>query len=82
LILKTEKNLWPLAQAENCRLALGLKRLDTPGLDALPNTTNGLYWGTNMHDFVLIKTLCIFEFAKFQLPTIHGKQVLSNITNM
>jgi len=33
LILKTEKKLWPSAQAENCRLALGLKRLDTPGLE-------------------------------------------------
>jgi len=32
-ILKTEKKLWPSAQAENCRLALSLKRLDTPGLD-------------------------------------------------
>jgi len=32
LVLKTEKKLWPLAQAENCRLALGLKRLDTPGV--------------------------------------------------
>jgi len=35
LILKTEKNLWPSAQAETCRLALGLKRLDTPGIDPL-----------------------------------------------
>jgi len=35
LILKTEKNLWPSAQAENCRVALGLKRLDTPGLERL-----------------------------------------------
>jgi len=33
LISKTEKKLWPSAQAESCRLALGLKRLDTPGLE-------------------------------------------------
>jgi len=31
----TEKKLWPSAQADNCRLAIGLKRLDTPGLHIL-----------------------------------------------
>jgi len=27
--------LWPSAQAETCRLALGLKRLDTPAVTSL-----------------------------------------------
>jgi len=32
--------------------------------------------------FTGVQTLCVFEFVQFQLPTIHWKQVLSNITNM
>jgi len=47
LILKTEKNLWPSAQAENCRVALGLKRLDTPELEYRP--TASIYSNTKIH---------------------------------